>query len=478
MREKDRNKELPQDHPHRQLTLEDAEMPQLKTLLDPQKMLGVFRNQLHPTGEGHYHIYHISDCKVHRFRYRKGKRVIVQYQLTLHDQLTKHNKKLWITGISRSTPEHMKKLYKRILNSDSWWNISLSTLILEPVLYLPALKLILQTYPQDHHLPTLPLLLNDRLMMREKLLLNPWLKDWKMMENTLTLIRYRPLLGATFRCDFEAEHLRTKENIKKTLYFKVFQKEDGRHIFEQLVQLKKDFPVKEQGLYIVNAITYSKQLKTLVLEAALGIPLSVFILNGVSIEQTLEKTAEALAHFHLSPCALFKHQSKAVRLKDAEKAVRFIREVCPELQEKSRQLFFQIQSRIKDVVLCPTHLDLKPEHIFINGARVTLIDLDAAAMSDPVYDIASLIVRIEFLSEAGQIPQEIVAPALRGLKARYFSKVPYSWKERLIPNYCCAALKIALYHLQHQEKDAKHRVAILLEKCLQYLSKQERQEKS
>ncbi len=456
------------------LALRDGEMPQLSTILNPQKMLNIFRKTLRPTGEGHYHIYEIIDCKVERFRYRKGDRIILQYQLTLYDQLTQHSKNLWVTGISRNKLKSVRKRYNRITRSDAWWNTYLSSLIFEPVLYLPDLKLLLQTYPQDYHLPTLPLLLNDRLKMCESLILNQLEEGWQIMESKLELIRYRPLQAATFRCAFETKPLHKKEPLKKNFYFKLFKGNEGLSAFEDLLQFKQVFPLRKKGIHVLNALSYSSQLKTLVLEEAPGIPLSAFILNGLSIEYTLAKTAEALAEFHLSSCSFLKKQSREERFYLLEKAIRFIQDICPEHQEKLHQISFQIQTRLEKVTLCPTHLDFKPEHVFIDGLRVTFIDLDAAAMSDPVYDLASLIARIAFLSESGQIPQTITNRAVRVLKTRYFSQVPRSWKERLIPNYCCASLKIACYLLQHQETEAKTRVAQILNKCVQQLSQKER----
>lgn len=462
------------DPPEEVLALRDAEMPQLSTILNPQKMLNLLRKTVRPTGEGHYHIYEITDCKVERFRYRKGDRIIVQYQLTLYDQLTKHSKKLWVTGVSRNKLKPVLKRYKRIISSDPWWNSSFSSLVFEPVLYFPDLKLLIQLYPQDHHLPTLPLFLNNHSKIRETLLLSQLGEGWKIMESQLTLMRYRPLQAATFRCAFEAEPPHKKEPLKKIFYFKLFKKDEGLSVFEDLLQLKQVFPSREEGIHVLNALGYSKQLKTLILEEAPGIPLSAFILNGLSIEYTLEKTAKALAEFNLSSCSFLKKQSMEERFHPLEKAIRFIQDVCPEHQEKLHQISFQIQARLKEVTLCPTHLDLKPEHIFIDGERVTFIDLDAVAMSDPVYDIASLIARIVFLSESKQISRRIRNRALRVLKTHYFSQVPRSWKKRLIPNYCCASLKIACYLLQHQEAEAKTRVAHILNKCIQQLSQEER----
>ncbi len=463
------------DPPKEALALRDAEMPQLSTILNPQKMLNLLRKALRPTGEGHYHIYEVTDCKVERFRYRKGDRIIVQYQLTLYDQLTKHSKNLWVSGISRNKLKPVLKRYKRIISSGEWWNSCLSSLVFEPVLYLPDLKLLLQLYPQDYHLPTLPLLLNGHLKMCEMLILSQLGQDWQIMESKLELIRYRPLQAATFRCAYEAKPLHKKEQFKKNFYFKLFKGDEGRSAFEDLFQFKAVFPLREKGIHVLNALSYSSQLKTLILEEAPGIPLRAFILNGLSIQYPLAKTAEALAEFHLSSCSFLKKQSRKERFHPLEKAIRFIQDVCPEHHEKLHQILFEIQARLEEVTLCPTHLDLKPEHIFIDGLRVTFIDLDAAAMSDPVYDIASLIARIAFLSESGQIPQTITHRAVRVLKTRYFSQVPRSWKERLIPNYCCASLKIACYLLQHQEAEAKTRVALILNKCVQQLSQEERE---
>ncbi|MEC4678024.1 MAG: phosphotransferase, partial [Nitrospirota bacterium] len=285
----------------------------------------------------------------------------------------------------------------------------------------------------------------------------------------LISLRYRPLLGETFLCNVKGKCPDRNFKIKKSFYFKIFQEKDGQKSFELLSKLKQAFPTTKKGIQVVNALSYSEALQMLILEPAPGIPLNKLFLTESTpwsaIENALRKTAKALAEFHLSPSVFSKTRSVDGHLHRAEKLVRFIQNLCPELEEKSNRLIVGLESSLQKVTLCPTHLDLKLEHIFIDEERITLIDLDSFAMSDPVFDVASLIVRIECLSQSSGISQTIIKAAVKVFTECYFSSVPIHWKERLHSNYCCASLKIAIHLLQHQETDAENRVSAILEHC-------------
>ncbi len=87
----------------------------------------------------------------------------------------------------------------------------------------------------------------------------------------------------------------------------------------------------------------------------------------------------------------------------------------------------------------PIHGDLKPDHLFLSGGRVSFIDLDWAALADPLLDPAQLLAYIR-----GRVGLDSISPARTEAAGatfveEYFRLVPKSWQRRF-PLHCAAAL--------------------------------------
>ena len=78
------------------------------------------------------------------------------------------------------------------------------------------------------------------------------------------------------------------------------------------------------------------------------------------------------------------------------------------------------------------HQQLKPEHLLIDGERVTLIDFDLAGLADPVADVAHL---LAFLGRAEERSRAADTQTAQVFLDEYFRNAPESWRPRL-----------ALYH--------------------------------
>lgn len=115
------------------------------------------------------------------------------------------------------------------------------------------------------------------------------------------------------------------------------------------------------------------------------------------------------------------------------------------------EIMNKLEACLKDVPAHPTHLDIKLDHIFIDEDKAVFIDLDAFALSDPVIDPASFLIQMEMFSNLSAISNPRFDALAQTFLREYFTRVPGDWYERLSANYSCAALKAAVYYIQHQE---------------------------
>ena len=95
----------------------------------------------------------------------------------------------------------------------------------------------------------------------------------------------------------------------------------------------------------------------------------------------------------------------------AQRSVEFIEWAYPILGLRVRKLATLRGSS----EYAPTHMDLKPDHVFLGDDEVTFIDLDSAAMADPVYDIAMLAVRLWSAPDVSSLNLETSQLAVRVL---------------------------------------------------------------
>ncbi len=444
----------------------DPVLPQLQIAWNSDLMLEAFRKHLQPFGGANYDI---TNCKVERFRYRRKLRSIVLYQLEIVDKKSDVKKNIWLTGVIYPG-ERANRVYKKLIAVHPWSDIPDALLPFEPISYLSDLKMTVQVYPQDRYLNNLPLLITGPPPQLEKFLLDQFGKgNWKMDQCRVETVRYRPQEGVTLRYEVDSVESSTQEYQKKCFFIKVYRDEGGRKTFDLLKELYLQFSSGKSGFTTVKPLAYFEDLRALILEGAAGQSLEDIILEDNNAHAAILKSSAALAAFHQRKVDLSAHRPPEGTLSRAKKAGDFIQWALPNLRGSVEELMKKIEKEMQVISTCPTHLDMKVDHIFLGEKGLTFIDLDSFALSDPVFDAASLFVRMEMLPNLSSISQSKIKTMSEIFIEDYFSRVPYIWRKRFSVNYACAALKVALYHVQHQETKWSEQVPLIVNKAMEGL---------
>ena len=397
---------------------EDETMPQLRTLWNGAAMSAILAAALRPEDGG---AAWIRGCRVERVRYRAGERSIILYALDVEER-GGGRRRVWATA--STYPDTRGERYHRQLAAAAA-AIPAALLPLAAMAYLPSLRALVQVFPLDRHLPSLPALFQDHADLRPLVMAAFGPGAWRILRWSAEPVRYRPALGAAVRIVVEAEaagectEVQAGRRTSRIVFAKVYRDDEGGVVHENLCTLEAACRRRRDRFSPVHSLGWSPPLRVLVLAQAPGRSLESLLLAGEKepLLKALGSTARALANVHRSPRAGRSRVTKEDMLELTATAVRFISLSIPELRKKAEAVLEALRGQLIDVTPAPAHFDRKDEHVFVDAEHFTFIDLDSMAEGDPVFDPAMLAARLRVLP----VQQPVPPPSSR-LRSRRFSK--------------------------------------------------------
>jgi hypothetical protein len=438
----------------------DPAFPQLEIATDAGLMKETFRTHLRPVGAK---VYDIEDCRLIRLRYRQDSRRFLQYTLRLVEPDTGRERDVQVTGLIYAEKNRAEQTWRKLQATDPHQEIPDGWLTFEPVSYVPELDMLVQVFPYDHRLPTLPLLAAGPPSELEPVLLTRFGPgDWRIEAWNVEPVRYREQ-GAVLRYTAKARNAATGGRRERRFYAKVYRHEKGEQTYQALRVLWSRASARED-FTVVRPLAYLSDHRALILEEAPGRPLDEILLGDGDSTAAVRRVAQALAAFNQddAPPTTRPHLL-ADQVAVLEKVGRVLVRACPHLRVEVESIIEGVSAGLQEVPLRPTHRDLSPDHIFVDGERTIFIDLDSLARADPVLDPARLLVR---LAKPAQVPiSRERARTAREFAEEYFAHVPGVWQERLPFHYAGTLLEVAHGFFRRQAPDWPDSIATLLEEA-------------
>jgi Ser/Thr protein kinase RdoA (MazF antagonist) len=216
----------------------------------------------------------------------------------------------------------------------------------------------------------------------------------------------------------------------------------------------------------VRPVAYLSDLRALILEETPGTPLEEILLGDRDTTAAVRRVAQALAAFNQGDApATTRRHLLADQVAVLERARRLLGWACPHLRLEVESIIEGVLAGLEEVPLRPTHRDLKPDHIFVDGERTIFIDLDTFAKADPVLDPAHLLARLAAMPALFPIPRQRARAAAREFAEEYFAHVPGGWQDRLPFHYAGTLLEAAQGLFRRQAPDWPDRIAGLVEEA-------------
>jgi hypothetical protein len=443
--------------------LADPDFPQLRIATDPGLMKQTFRTHLRPVGGK---IYDIEDCRFIRLRYRQDSRCFLLYTLRLVEPDTGRERDVQVTGLLYAEKNRAEQAWRKLQATDPQQEIPNAWLTFEPVSFVPELDMLVQVFPYDRRLPTLPLLLAGPPPELEPVLLGRFGPgDWSVQAWKVEPVRYLDR-GVVLRYTARARNAGTGRRGEKSFYAKVYRHEKGEQTYQALRALWRRTSANGEGFTVVRPLAYLSDLRALILEEAPGTPLDEILLGDGDTTGAVRRVARALAAFNQGDApATTRRYLLADQVADLERARRLLGWACPHLRLEVESIMEGVLAGLQEVPLRPTHRDLKADHIFLDGDRTIFIDLDMFAKADPVLDPARLLTRLAMPAPLFPIPRQRARAAAREFAEEYFAHVPGAWQDRLPFHYAGTLLKTADGYFRRQAPDWPGRIAGLLEEA-------------
>src|SRR5207244_13487352 len=124
---------------------------------------------------------------------------------------------------------------------------------------------------------------------------------------------------------------------------------------------------------------------------------------------------------------LVRGRRRADRVQGVGRAASVLEWACPEVSDDIRAVAATVIADLTEAPPTPIHGDLKADHLFIAGDRVTFIDFDRVAMGDPVRDPARLYAYLTGRVGLDGVPAERAQAGAAAFVDAYFAHVPAEW---------------------------------------------------
>jgi predicted transcriptional regulator len=428
----------------------DPDFPQLRIASDPRRMLEILCAHLRPLPGRNTRI---LECRPFRFRCRQSTaRCVLQYTLRLFEPGTGREWDQWATGLIFAGEGGAQRAWINLRAVPLSAEIPGPWRCFEPVTFVPELDMVVMMFPCDRRLPHLLQVLADGGRMLDAHLferLGPG--KWQATRRTLEPKRYRTELGAVLRYAMEARDPETGRAASVCCYAKIYRNDRGRDAWEFLRRWW-DRPRAAGAAYsLVRPIAYLGMLDTLVIEAAPGNSVREMLTAGNEPRAAVRAAARAVAAFNQDDLPLERYDTVEDQLDQVRRASAMVQWACPALRAEVVAITEAFGARIEEAAPGILHGDLKADHVFIDGAQVTLVDTDNVALGDPVRDAAHFCSYVTAGVGLEAMPRREARAVAAAFAEEYFQHVPTSWRRRFQLHYAGALVEVACGIFRHQQ---------------------------
>jgi aminoglycoside phosphotransferase len=347
----------------------DKLLPQRDILLNTDEVASRLSSRLGTNGP-----VTINSCERVRTKYRFGESLRVLHRIRVGHST--------FTVAARTFPEgRSERAYERALSE------TLPCSPLRPVIHDQELDTVFWTFPNDRKLSGLQTLTSVPADVAQA-----FVPGWKRSR----LVAYAPEKSATAQCLDEGSNV--------LAYAKVYQGDEGQHIFGIYQALRRSLSSGAQQLELPRALVYSDAHQMLLLESIEGERL--IDLGGLDLLNGYKRLGAALAVLHSLPVPDGLGPFKRLEVKRIRQAARLIGLARPDVQHVASDLADALTVGWKPSSATPVclHGDVHPKNGLLRDECLTLIDFDQAGFGEAAADLGSFMASLSYNYLSGLLP--------------------------------------------------------------------------
>ena len=436
------------------LLLDDPKLPHLMNLLDVDEMTGHFDQHLHAAGlEPQWEV---TRCAIERVYYRPTRHCGVLYRLTFRDPSGCEADE-WFFGRMLPQGEERRQLKKVAsvvkqvgTSRDFLWTIL-------PVSFWQSFNMILWIFPQDPGLATLPEVV-DPVLVRNRVEANlerlgaviPSLRDaselkaWRCTDVYYDRIKYMPGKRCVLRYNVTLAGPEDQSQ-EVTFYSKTYNDAMSRYHFEFLQSAREQLLAQEAMINIPGPLLHFADINTSWHEEWKGASL-IEGLDQHGNEEIFPRIATMLASLHRSQIDGLRigPDLDDVFMTAKEDVVNLTRSLTQYRSQTTISLDYLAATKSvlenKKIPTVPIHGACRLEQMLVRDTELALVDFDALAVGDPLFDIAEFIASLHYLEFShGRCRAELTKAATLFLES-YANQVQWPCDRRRIAWYVLAFL--------------------------------------
>jgi hypothetical protein len=247
----------------------DPTLAQVEVARDPELMREIFQRHLRPLGE---ETYQVRECRISRAHYLKATRRILRYTLRLEESATGRERIELLTGVMYAEGGRARREWQELQRPEPGRAIPYALLTFEPFFFIPELEMLVQVFPYDHQLPSLPILMASPPPTLEPLVLARFGEgDWRTEAWDVEPVRYGTGARITLRLSVQGRNGTTGQLEEKCFYAKIYREdEDGERTYEVARKLWEKAKAGGEGFSVGRPVAYLSDLRSLVQDEVSG----------------------------------------------------------------------------------------------------------------------------------------------------------------------------------------------------------------
>jgi aminoglycoside phosphotransferase (APT) family kinase protein len=328
----------------------------------------------------------VASVNQQNMNWKPGKRCVALYELNLEDgaPLPKLRVSFMLDRNSRKLADSYEKHYgdgPKLANGTPL-----------PALHLPDLGCVIETFPHDWALTTLPQAVSlDRVLPIVASTQKP-ISEPGELDCEISVLRYKPHK----RCVLSYKVRRPGVAGSEEIIAKVYGRSKKAVAAYSTHQKLEAAAASAEGLVIPRPLAFEETLNLVLMERIHGPSMKDCLHDGADPDLMARTAAVSLATLHS-----LKFDGRSVgtmheKLEHMDSSVDRVRQISPEMASRIEAMFSRIRKlmeRFKSPRLRLIHGAFRPAHMVVGTGEVALIDLDGAGLGDPAIDVGDFMAK-------------------------------------------------------------------------------------